>query len=46
MTPLAWIFLGSAWTVISGCGLYAFGKVLFSPRGLDNSNQANDSNDH
>lgn len=35
MTVLAWVFLASAWSIIIGCTLYAFCKLVFSSRGLD-----------
>lgn len=35
MTLLAWVFLASTWSVIIGCTLYSFCKLMFSTRGLD-----------
>src|SRR5436305_7114185 len=30
MTPLAWIFMLSAWTIIIGCTVYCFAKLMGS----------------
>ncbi len=35
MTVLAWVFLASTWSIIIGCTLYSFYKLLFISRGLD-----------
>jgi len=30
MTTMAWIFMLSAWSLIIGCTLYCFAKLMFS----------------
>lgn len=34
MTQLAWVFMGAAWSIIIGCTLYCFIKLVTSDRGL------------
>jgi hypothetical protein len=39
MTQMAWTFLLVSWTVIIGCTLYCFTKLMSSTRRLDGDDQ-------